>query len=306
LTATDLGRYLIALVRDRSLKSPELTGDWEAKLREIERGRLDPRRFLDEIVRFTGGVVRAEETASLDINRWGDCPRCGRPVIAGKHDLGCSGWREGCPFVLRREYNGHALRDDQLRELLQHGVLGEPVRIDGPGDVLLQLAASGVVMEIPLPSPRPWTPAGKGGRRRERVSSGAPSPSRRTRAASPTRRKRKTDSEIDASPEAVVSDELAAVGPSAGFASVGLGKCPLCGREVIEQAKSYGCSGWKEGCRFAIWKTIAGKPITIRTAQALLRQGRTQRLKGFKSKAGKSFEARLRLEKDEVRFDFSP
>ena len=55
LAATDLGRYLIALVRDRGLKSPELTGDWEAKLREIERGRLDPRRFMDEIVRYTGG-----------------------------------------------------------------------------------------------------------------------------------------------------------------------------------------------------------------------------------------------------------
>ncbi len=39
LAATDLGRYLIAIVRDRSLKSPELTGDWEAKLRQVERGR---------------------------------------------------------------------------------------------------------------------------------------------------------------------------------------------------------------------------------------------------------------------------
>ena len=37
LLATDLGRYLIALVRDRDLKSPELTGQWEAKLRTIER-----------------------------------------------------------------------------------------------------------------------------------------------------------------------------------------------------------------------------------------------------------------------------
>ena len=46
LAATDLGRYLVAIVRDRGLKSPELTGEWEAKLREIERGRLDPRQFM--------------------------------------------------------------------------------------------------------------------------------------------------------------------------------------------------------------------------------------------------------------------
>ena len=44
LAATDLGRYLVAIVQNRSLKSPELTGDWEAKLRQVERGRLGPAR----------------------------------------------------------------------------------------------------------------------------------------------------------------------------------------------------------------------------------------------------------------------
>ena len=48
----------MAIVRDRGLKSPELTGEWEAKLREIERGRLDPRRFMAEIVQYTGEVIR--------------------------------------------------------------------------------------------------------------------------------------------------------------------------------------------------------------------------------------------------------
>jgi DNA topoisomerase-3 len=53
-----------------------------------------------------------------------------------------------------------------------------------------------------------------------------------------------------------------------------------------------------------IWKTIAGKRITVRTVQTLLKQGRSQVLKGFTSKSGKPFEARLRLEGGEVRFDF--
>ena len=50
----------MAIVQDRALKSPELTGEWEAKLREIERGRLDPGRFRDEIVRYIGEVIRSE------------------------------------------------------------------------------------------------------------------------------------------------------------------------------------------------------------------------------------------------------
>ncbi len=73
---------------------------------------------------------------------------------------------------------------------------------------------------------------------------------------------------------------------------------------MIEQEKSFGCSGWKQGCKFAIWKTIAGKAIGVRTAQALLKQGRTPLLRGFRSRAGNRFEARLKLDGGEVRFDF--
>ena len=53
--------------------------------------------------------------------------------------------------------------------------------------------------------------------------------------------------------------------------------------------KSYGCSGWRGGCKFAVWKTIAGKKISLRTAQSLIKQGRSPSLKGFESKSGKPF-----------------
>src|SRR6185436_12511172 len=41
LSATDLGRFLVYLIQDEALKSPEMTGEWEAKLKAIEQGRLD-------------------------------------------------------------------------------------------------------------------------------------------------------------------------------------------------------------------------------------------------------------------------
>src|SRR5262249_31414343 len=84
----------------------------------------------------------------------------------------------------------------------------------------------------------------------------------------------------------------------------GLGPCPLCGCEVTEQERSYGCSGWRSGGKVVIWKTIAGKRVSRRTAQSLLRRGRSQVLKGFQSKSGRSFDARLKLDRGEVRFDF--
>jgi DNA topoisomerase-3 len=84
-----------------------------------------------------------------------------------------------------------------------------------------------------------------------------------------------------------------------------IGKCPLCGRDVIEYPRSYGCSGYREGCKFAIWKEIAKKEITAKQASDLLVKGKTGELKGFKSKAGKDFQAILALGADgKVIFDF--
>jgi DNA topoisomerase-3 len=84
-----------------------------------------------------------------------------------------------------------------------------------------------------------------------------------------------------------------------------LGECPKCGAPVIETRKSYGCSAWKRGCKFTIWKTVAGKRITVNQARQLLESGRTPQLKGFKSRAGKPFSAALRLDGDhKVTFEF--
>ncbi len=85
-----------------------------------------------------------------------------------------------------------------------------------------------------------------------------------------------------------------------------LGECPKCGAPVVETKKSYGCSAWKErGCKFAIWKTVAGKRVTEAQAKQLLTKGRTQKLKGFKSKAGKPFSAALALDGEHrVKLDF--
>jgi DNA topoisomerase-3 len=283
LAATDLGRYLVALVRDRGLKSPELTGDWEAKLREVERGRLDPGRFMGEIVRYTGEVIRSDDTPAVDPSRLGDCPRCGRGVIEGKRGFGCSGWRDGCPFVLWRDYQGRTLADDEVRRLLQGRILWPA---EGSGRPVVQLLDSGALAEIPVPTGEGRKPFGK--------KPGHP----RTGASKPAAGRRRKRAPASTEPE------TAEAPPPEGFAAVSLGDCPLCGSAVVEQPKSFGCSGWKAGCKFAIWKTIAGKRITLKAAQSLLKQGRSPVIKGFASKGGKAFEARLKLDGGEVRFDF--
>jgi DNA topoisomerase-3 len=84
-----------------------------------------------------------------------------------------------------------------------------------------------------------------------------------------------------------------------------LGTCPKCGSPVVETKKSYGCSAWKGGCKFAIWKTVSGKRVSESQARQLLNKGRTGRLKGFKSKAGKPYSATLVLDAEHrVRLEF--
>jgi DNA topoisomerase-3 len=273
LLATDLGRYLVAIVRDVDLKSPELTGQWEAKLRDIESGRLSPERFMEEISQYTARIIRDAEAEQVDEHSWGSCPRCGCPVIRGKRGYGCSGWKDGCKFVLWPTYKDCELDPADVRELLQRRVLLRPIELAGAGRVILALTCTGEVTDIAVPRKEQ-----QAGDIKRKPSGGARS------------RKRST--------EGGKEDAVAA-------AAAKLGNCPLCAAEVREQPRSYSCSGWKQGCKFVIWKMIAGKRISRPTAKTLLAKGQTRQLKGFKSKAGKPFEARLKLVDGEVQLDFS-
>lgn len=77
-----------------------------------------------------------------------------------------------------------------------------------------------------------------------------------------------------------------------------IGKCPICSKDIIENQKAYGCSGFKEGCKFVIWKKIAGKSITKQIAKELLSKGESKKIDGFKSKSGKYFSAKLHIKED--------
>ena len=92
----------------------------------------------------------------------------------------------------------------------------------------------------------------------------------------------------------------------AGAQAVGLGTCPLCQEGIVrETPKAYGCSRWREGCSFTIWKRIAGKTITSTQAQQLLDHKKTRKLKGFKSKkTGKKFDAALALDEKSLKVRF--
>lgn len=96
IRATELGINLIHTIISPLLKSAELTGRWEKKLREIERGDYTAQQFLDELKQMTTEVVREVKADKSGMR----CPVCGRGiVIRGKTRYGCSRWREGCTYA---------------------------------------------------------------------------------------------------------------------------------------------------------------------------------------------------------------
>ena len=90
--------------------------------------------------------------------------------------------------------------------------------------------------------------------------------------------------------------------------------CPLCGGDIIQTPFGYGCANYSkdnpDSCRFSIGK-MAEKTLTESSIKELLTEGRTGTIRGFKSKTGKKFDARVVLSKDEngkvtgLKFDFT-
>ena len=123
LIATPTGIELIDLIREELLKSCELTGIWEKKLRDIEHQKYDARQFIDElkqqVTQIVGEVMadssnrRVAITTDEDVKKKASkkktaakddfvgqpCPLCGKGhIIKGKTAYGCSEWKNGCTW----------------------------------------------------------------------------------------------------------------------------------------------------------------------------------------------------------------
>ena len=133
LIATPTGIELIDLIREELLKSCELTGIWEKKLRDIEHQKYDAQQFIEELKAQVTEIVsevmadntnrrvtmltdadlkkvkspKAEQAPKPKAPRkktvqpveGAPCPVCGQGhIVRGKTAYGCSRWREGCTY----------------------------------------------------------------------------------------------------------------------------------------------------------------------------------------------------------------
>lgn len=280
LRITDLGRYLVATVADPLLKSPELTGEWEQKLKEIEAGRATRPAFMTEIVAYARQLVAGP--APLPRDGLGTCPRCQATVIEGKAGYGCSRWQDGCHFVLWKEYRGATITPQLARVLLARRVHTVPLPLTGLGPRILCLTDEGLVIDLAVPSREAQSSPG---RPKATPAAAADAARTRTKARATARAKPATAPRTPDAP---------------------LPPCPRCRQPLLEGERGFGCSAWRAGCRFVVWKTIAGKAITPALLATLLSKGKTRSSAGFTAPDGRPCRGRLVLDESGARFVAEP
>jgi DNA topoisomerase III len=134
LQPTPKGLQVITMLEEHPLTSPELTGEWEKRLADIEHGSGDRKEFIDGIVDLTTQTV--EQIAALDKEKLrpervelGPCPRCGAEtgeiIRENSRAYGCTSWKSreepGCGYVIWKRVAGRTITPEIARQLIENG-----------------------------------------------------------------------------------------------------------------------------------------------------------------------------------------
>ena len=256
LAPTITGIQLIDSIRNELLKSVELTGMWEKKLRDIENGKYDVKAFLKEMKEMVMQVVQvvkndhsqrkievteeqkmeaAARNQSADVQKDNElskiaCPRCGEGfMLKGKKYWGCSRYKEGCKTLIPFEYLNKKLTDRQIETLLKKGKTSLIKGFELNGEKVNGKLSLDDNYQLRL--------------------------------------------EKDEAPEWI---------------------CPACKHGIVVKGKNaWGCNRYREGCRLLIPFVFMGKKLTDKQAETLIIKGKTNVLKGFKADDGTDKSGRL-------------
>ena len=140
LQPTPKGLQVITMLEEHPLTSPELTGDWEKRLADIEHGGGDRKDFIKGIVDLTTQTV--EQIAALDKEKLrpervelGPCPRCGAEtgeiIKENSRAYGCTSWKSreepGCGYVIWKRVAGRTITPEIARQLIEKGRTDEVI-----------------------------------------------------------------------------------------------------------------------------------------------------------------------------------
>ncbi|MBX3623212.1 MAG: DNA topoisomerase III [Rhizobacter sp.] len=261
------------------LTKPELTGNWEYQLAEMEKGKLSREKFMAEIAAMTQRIVAKAKEYDRDTIP-GDyatlktpCPNCGGVVKENYRRFTCTGKdgdSEGCGFSIGKIPGGRSFELHEVEDFLKHKKIG-------PLEGFRSKAGWPFTAELKLvydDEIRNW--------------------------------KLEFDFGEDAKKEGESGEPVDFSGQES------LGHCPKCQGRVFEHGTSYVCEhavGAHVTCDFKSGKIILQQPVAREQMTKLLATGKTDLLENFVSnKTRRKFKAFLAFDKKEgkVSFEFQP
>ena len=287
ITSTEKGKALVGLVAE-PLRSPELTAEWEQQLKEVEEGQRPVAGFYEGIADLVrtlvpkvqqGPALSPEQAAQAQGKKTGKgkgrgkvlgpCPKCKEgQVVENAKAYGCSRYREGCNLTIWKTVARKRLTEKQAQLLMANGRTEKMQGFISKADKKFEarLKFDDEFKVVFEFDDQPRNGSARSERREEPPEETARS----------------------------------AADPSAALT------CPKCRQgQIIEGQRGFGCNRYREGCNFVVWKEMAGKKLTERQIQTLIAKGKTGIIKGFKSKKGSKFDARLKLGPEcKAAFDF--
>ena len=261
------------------LTRPDLTGNWEQQLAQMEKGKLKREVFMAEIAKMAERIVRKAKEYDRDTIP-GDyatlvtpCPKCGGVVRENYRRFACNGKggaEEGCGFSISKIPGSRSFELDEVEAFLKNKKIGplEGFRSKAgwPFTAELKLAFDADIDNWKL--------------------------------------------EFDFGEDAKRDGES---GEPVDFSGqTGLGACPKCQAHVYEHGSNYVCEravGAHVTCDFKSGKIILQQPVAREQMTRLLAQGKTELLENFVSnKTRRKFKAYLSFDKKEgkVMFEFEP
>lgn len=142
---TKTGIDLINLIDNKLLKSAELTGLWEKRLKEIERGNYHATSFINQMKKMVDQLVCEVRLSKKNIRLSAEknntkkvatstkkilkktvvgkkCPKCNKgKLLRGRLAFGCSNYKTGCNFTLPFSFLGKKISENQFLRLLEKG-----------------------------------------------------------------------------------------------------------------------------------------------------------------------------------------
>ncbi|MGL4336619.1 MAG: DNA topoisomerase [Turicibacter sp.] len=236
--ATEYGISIIQNLNGHLVASPELTAQWEQKLKQIEACKLEPMVFWHDMLSYIRSST--EDFKSMSYNIQGDpkavgennlktigkCLKCGEPVFVGTNYYFCGQYKKSCDFISGKAILGTKISEANMKKILQ----------GKPSNVLSFSKTDNQGIK------KTWKAA---------------------LAYNPDRKQISFLFEDDGN------------GGSANAKTLDL-KCPNCGKFLQETGKYYLCPEHNKSCKFIVGKEYFTAPISLEELGQMLRGQMTE------------------------------